>query len=119
MACTGTLGFQGQGGPAPAPSVPRGQGRRAVLTDALQHDGKNLRLNSVSVKPKPYFKEPGGLQTHMSSLQRKEVGRINVEYLAARYGQFIRKWTVDDPHPQLKRSLQHFVGDLPPEELFH
>lgn len=84
-----------------------------------EHDGKNLRLNSVSVKPKPYFKEPGGLQTHMSSLQRKEVGRINVEYLAARYGQFIRKWTVDDPHPQLKRSLQHFVGDLPPEELFH
>jgi hypothetical protein len=84
-----------------------------------EHDGKVLRFNGLSVKPKSYFKEPGGLQTSMTSAQRKEAGRVNFEYLAERYGKFIRKWTVNDPHPQMKRSPQHYVRDMPAEELFY
>jgi hypothetical protein len=89
---------------------------------ALMHcerDNKVLRINSMGLKAKPYFKERGGLQTHMSQAERAAVGVVNQEYLRRRYARYISKWEHKDPHPRMARSPQHKVYDLFAEDLFY
>lgn len=75
-------------------------------------DGQVLRINGVGLKARPYGKEPGGLQSHMTSAQRAEVEQANREYLMREYGDLIRSWPEDKPHPSMKRSRGHLVQPL-------
>lgn len=81
-------------------------------------DGKNLRLNGVGLKAKPYKTEPGGLQSHYDAAERVMWGRVNYGYLSLRYSRFISAWKEDGPHPRMARSTQHKVRQLPAEELY-
>lgn len=75
-------------------------------------DEKVLRLNGVGLKARPYGKEPGGLQTHMTRDKRNERDQVNKEFLMGRYAKFIRSWEDHRPHPALKKSPDHKVHPL-------